>query len=318
MRVAFQTGADVTEESSREHELNNPNYTVNPLLQGLFRRGIDRFFHYSTHSLENGQGISSAGYWVTLSNLDRTGRFHMDYSQAVENLEGFDIIFVRGDDVDQTTEERVQLIDSLENVILINGGKATLVTRDKGEIPHRFVGDEDLIPRTINVSSSQDLIKAWEEIPGPYIVLKGRYGFGGKEVERFERTREGHNQAKTYLSKVGMVVAQEFLPEISNGDIRVVLLEEEIIAAYRRMPNGSWTTNRMGGGRGVAVKLDQTLQERVIRCAQKFPEVIFQGLDITYERGRFIETNAFPASLGGLNSIYGIRTEETILDRLIK
>ena len=223
---------------------------------------------------------------------------------------------MRGDDVDETSVDNLKLVDRLEKPVLVNSGSATLATRDKFEIPKRFEEHPELIPETYTVTSTADLKKAWESLPGDLVVLKGRYGSCGNEVERFPKTSQGYQSAEEYFRKVGDLVAQEFLPEIVNGDIRVNVFDGDIIGAFKRLPNGSWITNVTNGGRVGPIELGNEFRKRIKLATSLFPEVRFQGVDLTLDSGKFIETNAFPASLGTVNRVYDTWQEEEILARL--
>ena len=318
MRVAFQTGAEIEDRISREQNINNPLQTINPLLQGLYRRGINQVFHYQTSTIKRNGTLTGNGHWLHLLNMGQYGKFQFAYSQGVEKLDDFDAIFVRGDDVNGGTSHQALLIDGLEEIALMNSGAATVLTRDKFEIPRRFSQYPDSIPQTYTIESVEDLANAWENIRGEAVVLKGRYGSGGKEVEKFPRTKLGYQRGKTYFQRFGQLVAQEYLPEISEGDVRVVALDGEIIGALRRRSGEGWKTNTTSGGSREPIHLTPTMIDNARIGLELFPDVRFQGLDMTYASGRFIETNAFPCSLGSLNTLYGNGHEDKIINKLME
>lgn len=318
MQIAFQTAANIEDKVNVDHNLNNVTRSINPLLQGLYRRGIKNVFHYNLSGLSKSGTPTADGYNIKLNLLNKDGKLGLSYSHSTRNLDDFDIIFTRGDDVNKQTEKEALQIDSLENTVLINSGYATLATRDKFEIPKRFSQYPKLIPQTVCVSKEEDLKEAWDTINTDYVVLKGRYGSSGKEVERFPRTKEGYTQAKDYFKEVGDLVAQEFLPEIKKGDVRIIVFDKEILGSVKRIPGTSWLTNLSNGGKMKPIELSQKLIKNTKIAINLYPEVRFQGLDLTYDSGKFIETNAFPATLGYLNTLCNTSKEENILNKLIK
>ncbi len=318
MQIAFQTATNIEDKVNVDYNLNNPGKTINPLLQGLYRRGIKEIFHYNLSDLTTNTLLSANGYTLTLNELNKDGKLDVSYRPTIKSLDDFDIIFTRGDDVNKKTEKEALQIDSLEDTLLINSGYATLATRDKFEIPKRFSQYPELIPDTVCVSKEEDLKQAWDTINTDYVVLKGRYGSSGKQVERFPRTKEGYAQAKNYFKEIGDLVVQEFLPEIKKGDVRINVFDGEILGGSKRIPGNNWLTNISNGGKMKPVELSQELIKNAQIAASLYPEVRFQGLDLTYDSGKFIETNAFPASIGHMNILYGAHNEETILDKIIK
>ena len=317
MKVAFQTAANIMDEESVQENLNRPDYTINPLLQSLCRTGVTQVFHYGTSSIEQNGSLKGTGHWINLESLESDGKFRFSYSPAQEELHDFGVIFVRGDDVDEQTAEQALLIDSLDEVVLVNSGAATLVTRDKFEIPERFSQYPDSIPQTYCVKNLDQLDAAWAAINGEVVVLKGRYGSAGREVEKFPRTVSGYEQGKKHFERFGDVVVQEYLPEIRNGDVRIFAFDGEILGAFKRTPGQVWKTNIMGGGRMEPIDLPRYIVEKAKTALDAFPDVRFQGLDVTYDSGKFIETNAFPCSLGALNTLYGEGHEDKIIDKLM-
>ena len=318
MQIAFQTAANIEDKTNADYNINNPRQTINPLLQGLYRREIKKVFHYNLSDLVKDGDLTADGYDINLNAIGKDGKLDFSYSPSKRNLNDFDIIFIRGDDVNKKTKEKALQIDSLEDTVLINSGYATLLTKDKFEIPKRFSQYPELIPQTICVSKEEDLKEAWSTINTDYVVLKGRYGSSGKEVEKFPRTKEGYTQAKDYFKGVGELVAQEFLPEISQGDVRINIFDGEILGCSKRIPGDTWITNIYNGGKLRPVELSSEIIKNAKIAASLYPETRLQGLDITYDSGKFIETNAFPASIGHTNILYGVHNEENILNKLIK
>ena len=117
------------------------------------------------------------------------------------------------------------------------------------------------------------------------IVLKPLHGNAGKAV--FKIDRDGGNLTAlmelfnaTYREPH---VLQLFLPEVAQGDKRIVLVEGEVAGAINRRPeSGEIRSNLAAGGKAEATQLTDT--EREI-CAALGPELkrrglLFVGIDV--------------------------------------
>ena len=117
------------------------------------------------------------------------------------------------------------------------------------------------------------------------IVLKPLHGFAGGSV--FRITREGSNLSAlmelfnaTYREPH---ILQTFLPEVANGDKRIVLVDGEVAGAINRRPGEGEIRSNLGvGGSAEATELTET--ERDI-CAALGPELrrrglLFVGIDV--------------------------------------
>src|SRR6478672_3397736 len=117
------------------------------------------------------------------------------------------------------------------------------------------------------------------------LVLKPLHGNAGKAV--FKISRDGANLAAlielfnaTYREPH---VLQTFLPEVAEGDKRIILVEGEVAGAINRVPaQGDIRSNLAAGGTAQASDLTDT--EREI-CAALGPELkrrglLFVGIDV--------------------------------------
>jgi glutathione synthase len=117
------------------------------------------------------------------------------------------------------------------------------------------------------------------------IVLKPLHGFAGGSV--FRITRDGANLSAlmelfnaTYREPH---VLQTFLPEVANGDKRIVLVDGEVAGAINRRPGtGDFRSNLAVGGTAEAAQLSD--MEREI-CDALGPELkrrglLFVGIDV--------------------------------------
>src|SRR5690606_36682246 len=79
-------------------------------------------------------------------------------------------------------------------------------------------------PETI-ITRNIDDIKAFYKDHNKHIILKPLQGSGGKNVFMIKNDIISLNQTVAAIARDGFVVAQEYLPDANNGDIRLFLLD---------------------------------------------------------------------------------------------
>ena len=121
------------------------------------------------------------------------------------------------------------------------------------------------------------------------VVIKPLHGFAGGSV--FRIGPDGRNLASlielfnsTYREPH---VVQKFLPEIVEGDKRIVLVDGEVAGAINRIPGEGEIRSNLAVG-GMAAKTELTPREEEI-CAALAPELkkrglLFVGIDVIGER----------------------------------
>ena len=80
------------------------------------------------------------------------------------------------------------------------------------------------------------------------IVIKPIHGYAGKDILFIDR-KFNQKTIKTYIKKIGHVMAQKFLPLVKHGDKRVFILNGKVKGAIRRVPSkGSILSDISQGG----------------------------------------------------------------------
>jgi glutathione synthase len=153
------------------------------------------------------------------------------------------------------------------------------------------------------------------------IVIKPLHGNAGKAV--FKVGRDGANLAPLMelfnASYLEPHVLQAFLPEVAEGDKRIVLVDGEVAGAINRRPaQGDIRSNLAAGGTAEASELTQT--EREI-CAALAPELkrrglLFVGIDVI--GGRWLtEINVTsPTGIVAIDKFNGTDTPALIWDAI--
>jgi glutathione synthase len=117
------------------------------------------------------------------------------------------------------------------------------------------------------------------------IVLKPLYGGGGSGVVRLAKDDPNLDALLELHAMIGRepVIAQKFIPAVSKGDKRVLLVDGEPVGAINRVPGaGQVRSNLARGGRAEAVEL--TARDLEL-CAIIGPELrrrglLFVGIDV--------------------------------------
>ncbi|HEX5238701.1 MAG TPA: glutathione synthase [Sphingomicrobium sp.] len=117
------------------------------------------------------------------------------------------------------------------------------------------------------------------------IVLKPLHGFAGGSVFRIgPDERNLASLMELFNSKYHEPhILQKFLPEIADGDKRIVLIDGEVAGAINRVPRDGEIRSNLAVG-GTAAKTELTSREEEI-CAVLGPEcrkrgLLFVGLDV--------------------------------------
>ncbi|MEO7326008.1 MAG: glutathione synthase [Dokdonella sp.] len=153
------------------------------------------------------------------------------------------------------------------------------------------------------------------------VVLKPLDGMGGRSIFR---SRHGDPNLNVILETLtgngqGFAIAQKFIPEISAGDKRILMIDGEPVPyALARIPQGDdFRGNLAAGGKGVGVALSE--RDRWI-AAQVGPELVrrgmrFVGLDVIGDWLTEINVTS-PTCVRELDAEFGLNIAGTLFDRL--
>ncbi len=199
----------------------------------------------------------------------------------------------------------------------------TLVVNDPGHVRNapeklfvtRFEG---LLPPTL-IAADRDEILAFRAEHRD-IVVKPLFGNGGAGVFHVKPEDENLGALLEMFAESFRepIIVQRYLPEIRDGDKRIILVDGEPVGGVSRMPqDGEARANFHAGG--AARKAALTPRERDI-CARIGPALrdrglIFVGIDVI---GDFLtEINVTsPTGIQEINRLDGICIEATIWDAI--
>lgn len=139
-------------------------------------------------------------------------------------------------------------------------------------------------PPTLITQSKEKLNAFWHEHGD--IVCKPLDGMGGVSIYRLMRTEVNANVIFDTLTHNEQlyIMAQKFIPEIREGDRRVIVINGEAFPhVLARMPQGDdWRGNLAVGAKGVVKPITEREKEivNIVGPAMKEHGVIFAGLDV--------------------------------------
>ena len=272
-------------------------------------------FYYSPDKLAYEEGkITARGHFMTLR---REQGNHADLSEETHvNLEDFDVVWLRQDPpFDMHYITSTHLLDRLK-------GKA-LVVNDPFWVrnyPEKLLVLDfpDLTPPT-TIARDLDTIKAFKEKHGD-VILKPLYGNGGAGVFRLDandRNLTSLHELFTGFSREPLIV-QKFLPDVSNGDKRVILVDGEPVGAINRVPAAGETRSNMHvGGRPEKIGLSERDLEICAAIGPLLKEKgqVFVGIDVIGDYLTEINVTS-PTGIQELERFDGVNIAEKIWEAI--
>ena len=175
------------------------------------------------------------------------------------------------------------------------------------------------MPPTL-VTRSADEVRAFMRQHGS-VVVKPIHGNGGKAIFRVPESGDNLSALFEVFNQTWPEphMVQPFLPEVAQGDKRIVLIDGEVAGAINRKPGeGEFRSNLAVGGYAEATTLSETELEI---CAAMGPELkrlglIFVGIDVI--GGRYLtEINVTsPTGIVAIDRFNGTDTPGMIWDAI--
>ncbi len=231
-------------------------------------------FHYLPQALTLRNGRLYAG-GRPLEVFRRHGNHHRFGPVEELDLSRFDIVLMRQDPpFDMAYITATHLLELLpETGPLVVNDPAAVRNAPEKLFVLRF---RELMPPTLLTLDADEIRAFWRE--HGEIVLKPLFGNGGAGIVHL---RQGDDNLASLLDMYGQinrepVMVQRYVPEVRQGDKRIILVEGEPVGAVLRVPaEGEARANLHVGGR--AEKTTLTRREREI-CEAIGPSLREQGL----------------------------------------
>ena len=242
-------------------------------------RGHDLYV-YTPNDLTFNRGKVAAK--VRSISLKRKAGDHVNFG-AVEilDLSEFGVIWLRQDppfDMGYITNTHLLDLVAQETLIVNN----PFWVRN---LPEKLLVLEfpDLIPDTV-ISRDLDEIKEFKR-EFKDIIVKPLYGNGGAGIFRLKEDDKNLTSLHELFSNMSSepLIAQAFLPDVRNGDKRIILVDGSPVGAINRLPKaGEIRSNMHVGGKAEPAKLSQRDREicRAIGPTLKNKGQVFVGIDV--------------------------------------
>jgi glutathione synthase len=268
-------------------------------------------FYYTPDQMAYQEGRLTARGWPL--QVQRIVGDHAILGDEQEvDLAEFDVIWLRQDPpFDMHYITTTHLLDRVH--------PKTLVVNDPFWVrnyPEKLLVLEfpELTPPT-TIARDLGTIKAFKQKHGD-IIVKPLYGNGGAGVFRLDQN--DRNLASLHELFTGFsrepLIAQKFLPAVSKGDKRVILVDGEPVGAINRVPAAGETRSNMHvGGRPEKIELSARDHEicRAIGPLLREKGQIFVGIDVIGEYLTEINVTS-PTGIQELERFDGINVAEKI------
>lgn len=231
-------------------------------------------------------------------------------------LEDFDVILMRKD-----PPFDMKFFFSTHLLSLVNAEKCFVMNSPKGlrEANEKLYALRfpEQIPQTIVTGDIRRLKEFMAELGGEMIIkpLDGCGGSGVFYLNEQDRNTNSILEAATE-NEQKLIMGQRYLPEIRQGDKRIIVLNGEPLGAVLRVPLESETRGNIHVG-GQCFKTDLTTRELEI-CEALSPllnadGLFFVGLDVI--GGFLTEVNVTsPTGIQEINALNGVRLESRVID----
>ena len=292
--------------------------TDSTLLLGMeaMRRGYD-LCYYTPKQLSLLNGVPTAQV-TDVQFFSDPDKFYKKGETRQLELQKAKVVLMRQDppfDMEYITATHI--LERLHGKTLVSNDPASV--RNAPEKLFLFDFPEFLAPTLI--SAEKEAIAAFRA-EHKDVVIKPLYGYAGHNVFRL-REEDGNLNALLELffsTSREPVIVQKFLPEIKDGDRRIMLIDGEFAGMMGRMPAaGEIRANfRVGGS---PAKAELSPQQKKI-CEALGPELkkrglLFVGIDVI---GDFLtEINVTcPTGIPGVNKLTGQKLESLVWDAIEK
>jgi len=280
---------------------------------------------HSLYYLEQGDlAIRSGEPWARLSPLsvrDDPSGWHVLGEPEWRDLRDMDVVLMRKDppvDPQFVYDTMVAELAERAGVTVVNRPQAL---RDCNEKLFALHFPQCMAPTLVSRDATE--LRAFVATHGE-VVLKPLDGMGGRGIFR---VKAGDNNLNSMLETLiaadpkgehkQFTMAQKFIPEITSGDKRILVVDGEPVPyALARIPQGSdFRGNLAAGGRGVGVPLSE--RDRWI-VSQVAPELrrrglLFVGLDVIGDYLTEINVTS-PTCVRELDAQFGLNIAGQLFD----
>jgi glutathione synthase len=312
----------------RLETINPVNETTSHLMYECNQRGHSVFFLEPhdvyirgnalvarMHDVTTEPSQSIRRYWQTLIRLLK--KDHLIF----ETIRDLDVLFLRKNPpLDYRALEFLSPIN--KDVFILNATYGQLQANSK----LYTLNFPDIIPET-HVSRDPVRLRKIIENFGGSMVVKPLQRFGGEGVIKVS-TQDRENLASLINFYVGShrpyperepIMVQEYLSRVSTeGDVRILMLNGEILGAMRRKPQGEdFRTNIHAGARAYHHEITEEEEHICRTISNRLVEdgLYFVGIDVIGDK--LVEVNVVsPGGIPRINKLNETQLEKPVIDFL--
>lgn len=272
-----------------------------------------RVFHYTPDrlSFENGK-ITARGHFVTVAD-NPADHYHVQEA-ATADLRKVDVVWMRQDPpFDMAYITATHVLEAL--------APDTLVLNNPEQVrncPEKWFVNQfpEFLPPTLvstDIAAMADFRARHKDI-----IIKPLYGYGGNAVFRLKEDDGNFHSLLDWILSTSneALVVQKFLPEVKDGDIRVVLVDGKVGGQIGRVPAAGEIRSNFRVG-GSAAKMELTPRQQQICEALEAPlrerGLLFVGIDLIGDYLTEINVTS-PTGLRAINAAYDTQLEKAIWD----
>jgi glutathione synthase len=292
--------------------LNFENDSTIAILLEAQNRGYEIFYYTSNSLTMQGEKIFALVSKIELFT-NKNNFFKIKFSKF-ENLSLFDALLIREDPpFNMNYLTCCYFLEKIKDQIFIMNNPSAIKDCSEKIFVTKF---QKFMPKTM-ISSNFQAVKEFRNKIGK-IILKPLYAGAGAGI--FLDNGNEKNLEQKFNEMISLykspLVAQEYLPNIKNGDKRILLLNGQIIGYFNRIPaQGKITSNLATGGvaaKAELTKIDQQICNEIAGDLQKLG-MYFVGIDII--DGKITEiNNTSPTGIKNINNLYDLAIENKIID----
>ena len=283
------------------------------LMREATRRGHE-LFHYQPTALSlRGTNLTAVGEEVEI--LAGNPHARLGSRQRI-NLAEMDMVLLRQDppfDMAYITNTHM-LEHVMDDVLVVNDPVSVRNAPEKLLVMHY----PELMPETL-ITADPAEIRAFRREFGD-IIIKPLFGNGGAGV--FKLTKDDPNLASLLemfaeRSREPLMV-QRFLPQVSDGDKRIILADGAVVGAINRVPQaGEARSNMHVGGRPEKIAMTDRDHEICAAIGPMLKErgLIFVGIDVIGDHITEINVTS-PTGLQELDRFDGINSASILFDAI--
>ncbi len=272
MNIAFQMD-----------KLSNINFNTDSTIALIFESQLrnNKNYIYTPDDLfiKNNEVFASASL-IVFNNKDFTK--YKTAEKKIVKLSSMGVIFIR-----QDPPYDMAYITSLHILELIDAKKTRIINDPLGirNSPEKILifNFPELIPPTIVTRSKDQVIQFLKKYKKA--VIKPLYGNGGEGIFLISNNDLNLNQIiESFISNnKEQFIVQKYLPAITKGDKRIILVDGEPVGAIARIPKANEIRSNIHVG-GTTKKILMSKSDRLI-CSTIGPELkkrklFFVGIDI--------------------------------------